>query len=118
MKRLTRAELLKDAAKVTGAASILGAGGAWKTASALASSAARDAAALKGNLTVWQHQSPIYNKNYAQLATACSKAHPGVTFKTPYIPYAQFETKALIAFTSGQAPDLIKLGAWDIANYA
>jgi len=119
MKRLTRTELLKDAAKAAGVAAVAGSGGAAGVASAYgASRANRRASALSGTLTVWQHQSPIYNKNYAQLGKLFTKAHPGVKLNNLYIPYAQFESKALIAFTSGQAPDIIKLGAWDIANYA
>jgi len=119
MKQLTRTELLKDAAKAAGVAAVAGSGGALRAASAYgATDADQLSEALKGTLTVWQHQSPIYNKNYAQLGQAFMKKHPQVKINNLYIPYAQFESKALIAFTSGQAPDIIKLGAWDIANYA
>lgn len=120
MEGLDRGEFLRKTARLGLAAA---AGGALLDAnSALAARTLGRAAsarkALTGTLQVWVHQNPTYATVYNNLVKQFEKQHPGVTIKTLQIPYAQFESKSLIAFTSGSPPDIVKLGGWDIANYA
>jgi multiple sugar transport system substrate-binding protein len=125
MGRYTRAGFLGKSAKLAGAATLGGGallqaacGGGGKSSTTSSGSSSSKAAALTGTLTVWMHQGPNFQKVYKQIVTDFEALHPGVKINSLYIPYAQFENKALIAFTGGSPPDVIKLGGWDIANYA
>lgn len=118
MGRYTRAEFLGKSAKVAGAFSLAGGALAQAACGGSSSGGNASAASSKSTLTVWMHQGPTFQKAYQKIVKQFEQQHPGVKINSLYIPYTQFESKALIAFTGGSPPDVVKLGGWDIANYA
>jgi multiple sugar transport system substrate-binding protein len=77
-----------------------------------------DAPKPSGTITCWQHEgSTVFDTAYNAMVTAFEKKYPAVKVQTLKIPYANFETKALTAFTSGQPPDVIKIGGWLFPEY-
>jgi ABC-type glycerol-3-phosphate transport system substrate-binding protein len=72
----------------------------------------------QGTVSVWMHEEAVYHKLFDRLAKEYEAANPKVKVKPLHIPFENFDTKLLTAFTGGKPPDVAKFGAWELANYA
>jgi multiple sugar transport system substrate-binding protein len=117
MTKLTRREmLLRTGAGLAGATMLGPLADTWGDA---AHAESLNAPAPTGTITCWQHEgSAVFDTAYNAMVTAFEQKYPGVKVQTLKIPYANFETKALTAFTGGQPPDVIKIGGWLFPEYA
>jgi multiple sugar transport system substrate-binding protein len=70
-----------------------------------------------GTITVWQGEEPDSEKYFGAKFAEYEQLHPGVTIKTLYIPGDSFEAKLLTAYSSGNGPDIAKVGGWDMPTY-
>lgn len=118
MNPITRREAIVSGAKLAGLLSISGFAGLEALACGPQTNTPQSNAVPTGTINVWQHASPVYNKLYKQLAAQYQQTYPKVTITDLIVPYAELETKVLTAFTGGTPPDVVKLGGWELPNYA
>lgn len=116
MRQLTRDDLLKEAAKYGGVAFAAAAGGGTFARAAGATPTASDFKP-SGTITIWQHQTSVFNSFFQKMSDTY-QAQTGVKVENLYIPYASYETKVLTSYSSGTAPDIVKLGGWLFHYYA
>jgi ABC-type glycerol-3-phosphate transport system substrate-binding protein len=70
----------------------------------------------QGTLNVWMHDEEANTPYFKSKAAEYSKKYPKVTIKPLFVPIANLDTKLTTAFTAGSPPDLIKTGAWTLAE--
>jgi multiple sugar transport system substrate-binding protein len=70
----------------------------------------------QGTLNVWMHDEEANTPYFKTKAAEYTKKYPKVTIKPLFVPIANLDTKLTTAFTAGSPPDLIKTGAWTLAE--
>ncbi|MFG6198356.1 extracellular solute-binding protein [Nonomuraea sp. JJY05] len=72
----------------------------------------------QGTVNVWMHEEQANTKYFNAKIAEYQRQFPKVTVKPLYVPIANLDTKLSTAFTTGSPPDLIKVGAWTLAERA
>ncbi|MEV6151924.1 extracellular solute-binding protein [Nonomuraea sp. NPDC052129] len=116
MSAIPRRDLLRGAALLTlgGAASQLTLTGCGSSEPQAGSSKTGP----QGQVVVWMHEEPANTKYFNAKIAEYQKQFPKVSIKPLYVPIANLDTKLSTAFTTGAPPDLIKVGAWTLAERA
>lgn len=70
----------------------------------------------QGTVNVWMHEEEANTPYFKAKIKEYQKAYPKATIKPLFVPIANLDTKLTTAFTAGSPPDLIKTGAWTLAE--
>lgn len=70
----------------------------------------------QGTVNVWMHDEEANTPYFKAKIAAYQKAYPKAEIKLLFVPIANLDTKLTTAFTAGSPPDLIKTGAWTLAE--